>query len=77
MSFHFRHRAEAVLRRAARTSKVVDTVRHSTPIKMFYTSSRSVLDSTSQHSTASKIGLSVTSSLLVPLFVIKLLPKIT
>ena len=36
--FHFRRRAEAVLRRAARLSKVPSTARPSTPKKWFYTS---------------------------------------
>ena len=36
--FHFRRRAEAVLRRAARLSKGSTTDRPSTPKKWFYTS---------------------------------------
>ena len=36
--FHFRRYAEAVLRRAARLSKVFGTARPSTPKKWFYTS---------------------------------------
>ena len=36
--FHFRRRAEAVLRRAARLSKAFSTARPSTPKKWFYTS---------------------------------------
>ena len=36
--FHFRRRAEAVLRRAARLSKVPSTARPSTPKKWLYTS---------------------------------------
>ena len=36
--FHFRHRAEAVLRRAARFRKAFSTARPSTPKKWFYTS---------------------------------------
>ena len=36
--FHFRRRAEAVLRRVARLSKVFTTARPSTPKKCFYTS---------------------------------------
>ena len=35
MSFHFRHRAEAVLRRAADLSKAFSTARLSTPKKDF------------------------------------------
>ena len=38
MPFHFRHRAEAVLRRAARLSKAFSTARPSMPKKWFYTS---------------------------------------
>ena len=38
-SFHFRHRAEAVLRRAARLSKALDTAHPDMPIKRFYMSS--------------------------------------
>ena len=37
-SFHFRRRAEAVLRRAARLSKAFSTACPSTPKKWFYTS---------------------------------------
>ena len=36
--FHFRRRAVAVLRRAARLSKAFSTARPSTPKKWFYTS---------------------------------------
>ena len=36
--FHFRRRAEAVLRRAARLSKAFSTACPSTPKKWFYTS---------------------------------------
>ena len=43
-SFHFRHRAEAVLRRAARLSKALGTACPSLPIKWFYTLSGTVLD---------------------------------
>ena len=41
--FHFRRRAEAVLRRAARLSKAFSTARPSTPKKWFYTSIWAVL----------------------------------
>ena len=41
--FHFRRRAEAVLRRAARLSKAPNTARPSTPKKWFYTSIWAVL----------------------------------
>ena len=44
MPFHFRHRAEAVLRRAARLSKALGTACPSLPIKWFYTLSGTVLD---------------------------------
>ena len=43
-SFHFRHRAEAVLRSAARLSKALGTACPSLPIKWFYTFSGTVLD---------------------------------
>ena len=36
--FHFRRRVEAVLRRAARLRKAINTARPSTPKKWFYTS---------------------------------------
>ena len=41
--FHFRRRAEAVLRRAARLRKAFSTARPSTPKKWFYTSICAVL----------------------------------
>ena len=41
--FHFRRRAEAVLRLVARLSKAFSTVRPSTPKKWFYTSICAVL----------------------------------
>ena len=41
--FHFRRRAEAVLRRAARLRKAFSTARPSTPKKWFYTSIWAVL----------------------------------
>ena len=41
--FHFRGRAEAMLRRTARLRKEFNTARPSTPKKWFYTSIRAVL----------------------------------
>ena len=41
--FHFRRRAEAALRRAARLSKAFSTARSGTPKKWFYTSIWAVL----------------------------------
>ena len=58
--FHFRRRAEAVLRRVARLSKAFSTDRPSSPEKCQYVDlSRAIWKSsgTSQHSTTSKIGL--------------------
>ena len=42
--FHFRHCAEAVLKRAARLSKVFSTARPSTPTERFYTLIWTLLD---------------------------------
>ena len=55
--FHFRHRAEAVLKRAARLSEVFSTARPSTPTERFYT----LIWTSLQQSMASKIGHNVSS----------------
>ena len=68
MSFHLRNRAETVLKRAARSSKTSYTAYPSTPIESWKSSS------TLQHSRTSKIGFSVSSSLLVQVLLVKLLP---